>query len=259
MTRSPCRDLRGLRLEHQFLDAPGLDLSDEDLIGVPAVHHVHDLKPAEFLARVSEAPEDRAVQLHLVDLARVLPRARPVAVRVGVGGEQVLMRARRDADAPRRADVVVNRAEDKVVVEHLHPVVRAIGDVHVALRVDREAVRQVELARLRSGPLAADLLQEPSVLVVLHDAMVDVAVGDEDVALRVPADVGRTAQRVFLRRRRRTRGRARQHSQRGLGPAAKHHHDAAFGIELDHHVRPSSTAQMLSCGSTRTECANSKP
>src|SRR5258706_12771095 len=37
-------------------------------------------------------------------------------------------------------------------------------------------------------------LEEHAVLVVLHDARVAVAVGDEDVALCVPADVGRAVE-----------------------------------------------------------------
>ena len=77
---------------------------------------------------------------------------------------------------------------------------------------------------------------EPAVLVVLHDARVDVAVGDEDVALRVPGHVGRPAEQVLLRRRRRQR--AVEGALDRLGPPAEHHHDAALGVELDDHVRP---------------------
>ena len=99
------------------------------------------------------------------------------------------------------ADVVVDRAQHQVVVEHLHAGVAAVGDVDVALRVDRDRVRRAELARL--GAARADRLDEPAVLVVLDDARVDVAVGDEDVALRIPGDVGRPAEVYGCARRRR--------------------------------------------------------
>ena len=73
---------------------------------------------------------------------------------------------------------------------------RAVGDVDVAVQVNRDAVRRAELARFRAWYLAADLLHEAAVLVELHDAVVHVAVGDEDVALRIPRDVGWPAERV---------------------------------------------------------------
>src|SRR6202030_3041421 len=56
----------GLRLQEQLLDAPGFDLADHDLVRVAAIHHVHDLEAAEFLAGMAEAAEDRSVQFHLV-------------------------------------------------------------------------------------------------------------------------------------------------------------------------------------------------
>ena len=70
------------------------------------------------------------------------------------------MRARRDADRPRVADVVVDRLEVQVVVEHLDARVAAVADVDVALRVDRDRVRRVQLA----GPLPrvpTDLMKRP--------------------------------------------------------------------------------------------------
>src|SRR5947209_274488 len=149
--------LGSLRLQDQLLDAPGFDLADHDLVRVAAIHHVHDLEAAELLAGMAEPAEDRAVQLHLVDLAGDGPASRPVAVRVGVGGEQILMRALRHAHRPADPDIVVDGLGLEVVVEHLVTEVGAVGDVDVALGVDLEPVRQVELARLLSGLLAAHL------------------------------------------------------------------------------------------------------
>ena len=60
----------------------------------------------------------------------------------------------------------------------------------------------------RRGTAAPNRLDELAKLVVLDDARVRVAVGDEDVALGIPADIGGTAKRVRLRvgRRRARRG-----------------------------------------------------
>src|SRR3977135_3019147 len=94
------RDSGGLRLQDDLLDAPGFDLADYDLLWVAAIHHGDDLEAAELFAGMAEPAEDRPVQFHLVDLAGDGPAARPVAVRIGVGGEQVLVRALRHADGP---------------------------------------------------------------------------------------------------------------------------------------------------------------
>ena len=66
--------------EHELLHAPGFDLADDDLVGVAAIHHVDHLEAAELLAGMAELADDRAVQLHLVDLAGDRPAARQVAV-----------------------------------------------------------------------------------------------------------------------------------------------------------------------------------
>ena len=98
-------------------------------------------------------------------------------------------------------------------------------------------MRKVEL----SGLVAAHAggFHEPPALVVLDDARVSVAVGDEDVALGVPGHVGRPVERVRLVRARV----AALSAQVGellerFGPAAERDDDAAGGVELDHHVRP---------------------
>ena len=98
-----------------------------------------------------------------------------------------------------RLVIFLDRLE--IVVEHLVPVVRPIGHPDVAALVDLQAVRQIELAERVARLLAAGLREEAAVLVVLHDAIVAIAVGDEDVALRIPADVRRPTEDVLLRRR----------------------------------------------------------
>src|SRR5579871_5633879 len=102
--------------EQELLHAPRFDLGDDDLVRVAAIHHVDHLEAAELLGGVTEAAEDGAVQFHFVNLARDVPRAGRVAVGIGVGGEQILVRAGRDADRPRGADVAVNGLEVEIVV-----------------------------------------------------------------------------------------------------------------------------------------------
>ena len=115
--------------------------------------------------------------------------------------------------------------------------VAAIGDVHVALRVDGQRMRRVELIRLVPSDVAAHLADESAVLVELHDAMVDVSIGYEDVALRIPADIGGAGEQIALVGRR-VALRSWNDGLDGLGPAAQHHHDFALRVELDDHVRP---------------------
>ena len=185
---------------------------------------------------MSELADDRPVQFQLVDFARGLPRSRAIAVGIGVGSEDVLVRTLRHAHGPAGAEVVIARLRLEVVVEDLVTVVGAVGDPDVALSIDLEPVRQIELAGLFAGLLAADLREEPAVLVELHHAVVAVAVGHEDIALRVPSHVRRTAEDVLLRRRVRAGGR-RDGAVNGRRPAAQHHQELALGAELRDGVR----------------------
>src|SRR5213593_1946606 len=104
------------------------------------------------------------------------------------------MGATRDAQRGRHADVRDVRLERAGVVEDLNPLVVLIGDEHVALRVDRDRVRDVELARLQSSrPPRRD---EPAVLVELRDSRVAVPIGDEDVSGYVPRHIARPVEVV---------------------------------------------------------------
>src|SRR5678816_1770329 len=132
-------ELRGLlrrigrRLEQQLLRAPVRQLADDDAVRITAIDLVHRAELLQLLAGLAEAADDLPVQLHLVELA-VVEVVRVVRVR----REEVLMRARRDAHRPRRADVQVLCLEVQLVVEHLDAVVGAVRNVDVALRIDRK-------------------------------------------------------------------------------------------------------------------------
>ena len=140
------------RLEHDLLRAPRGDLRDEQLIGIAAVDLVNRAELAEPLAGLAELADDRAVELHLVDLAGDRPRRRRVAVGVRV-------RRRTDTDAaPARCRPPTGCRRCRswpCSVRSLSSTctrrVAAIADVDVALRVGRDRVRRVQLARRRAA------------------------------------------------------------------------------------------------------------
>src|SRR3989454_8635897 len=180
---------------------------------------------------MAEPADDRPVQFHLVDLARDIPRPRRIAVGVGVGGEDILVRARRNANGPANSKVVVDLLRLEVVVEDLVPKVRAVGDPDVALPIDLQPVRQVELTGFLTGVLTARLREEPAVLVELHHAVVAVSIGDENVALRVETHIRRAAENVLLCGTVRAGGR-RDGAVHCRWPAAEHHKELALRAEL---------------------------
>src|ERR1051326_6784781 len=107
------------------------------------------------------------------------------------------MRNLRNTHSPARAQVVITLDGFQIVIENLIAIVCAIRDPDVAFTVNLESVRQIELSGLATGLLAAGLCEKSSVLVVLHNTIVAVAVGYKDVALRIPADICWPAQNVF--------------------------------------------------------------
>src|SRR5689334_4860812 len=104
------------------------------------------------------------------------------------------MRPLRNADSPRRADRVPDGFLIQIVVEYDHARVAAIGHVDESFAVDGDRMRRAELQR--TVATRADRFHEPPVLVVLHNPGVAVAVRDENVALRIPRDVGRPMKAV---------------------------------------------------------------
>src|ERR1700681_1314061 len=233
---SGARCLRGHRLQDELLGAPRFDFTNDDLVRVAAIHHVDDLEAAEFLAGVAEPADDCPVQLQLVDLPRDIPGPGRIAVGVGVGGKDVLVRARRNADGPTNTKVVVGGLRLEVIVQDLVPEVGAVGHPDVALPINLEPVRQAELTRFLAGLLAARLSEKPAVLVELHHPVVAVSIGDKNIALRVEAHVRRAAENVLLRRRVCARG-SRDGAVNRRRPAAEHHEELALRAELRDGVR----------------------
>ena len=171
-------------LQGELLHSPVHELGDVQGVGLPAVDGIDHAELFDLLASAADTADHRAVQLHLVNLAvekRVLGR-------VGVGAVEKLLRAGRDADGTGRAHVLELGLERAVVVEHLNALVAHIGDVDVALGIDGDRVRSIELAGFGTG--RAPGLGEPPGLVELGDAGVAVPVGDEDVAGSVPGHIG---------------------------------------------------------------------
>ena len=99
-----------------------------------------------------------------------------------------LLGAASDTQCRRRTNIGELGLEVAVGIEHLHALVAFIGNVHVALCIDGDAVDDVELPL--AGATRAPVFHPLAVLVVLGHAGVAIAVGHIDVALRVPRHVG---------------------------------------------------------------------
>ena len=94
----------------------------------------------------------------------------------------------------------------------------------------------VQLARVIAT--VAPLHQPIAVLVVFRDPRIDVAVADIDVAGRIPGHIGDLAEQAVDGRKRRIGMLKGMSALIGcFGLAAQHHHRAALGRELHHHVR----------------------
>src|SRR5580704_4069937 len=84
-----------------------------------------------------------------------------------------------------------------VAIEDLNSFVPAIGDIHIAFRIDCDSVRRVELPRI--GSSRSPGFDELAMLIELRDSGVAETVGDIDVPRRVPRHVGRPLKHVALR------------------------------------------------------------
>src|SRR3954468_5638746 len=217
------------------------DFADEKAVLVAAIDGVHGAEFLCHLAGAAELADHRAVQFHLVDFARLVDVVRRVGIgdikhRIGPGGQ---------ADRLRVSEIADLRLEGAVVVEDLDAVVVAVGDIDIALRVDRDAADVVELAL--SAALLAPALHELAVFVEFGDARIALAVGDENIALGVPSDIGRTVEYVLrppgagcagcpaapfpTAGRSRTRGNVDR-----LGLSAEQHCQTPLRVELHDHV-----------------------
>ena len=126
--------------------------------------------------------------------------------------------------------------EFAVAIEDLNPAIAAIRHVDVALRIGGDIVRRVELAGLVAA--VAPGFDPVAVLVGLGDARIDVAVADENIALRIEGDIGRLPEAAVLGGLRRDWMFQRSgFFVGGFLLAAEHHGHAARWIELDDHVR----------------------
>src|SRR3954452_22436369 len=184
--------------QRQLLHPEVADFADvEDVLG-SAIDRVDRAELLEQLAGPAEFADDRAVEAHLGDLARGIEIVRRIRMR----HVHHLVAAGRDAERLRVADVLDLALERPVVVEDLDALVAAIGRINVALGIDGDAVDAGELA----GRVAslAPRLDEHAVLRERGDARFAAAIGDEDVALRVPGDVGRAIEEVLRRNRARS-------------------------------------------------------
>ena len=110
-----------------------------------------------------------------------------------------------------------------VGVEHLDALIVAIGHVQQPLRVDRDRMRDVELAR--TGPFLAPRLDEVAVLVELDDLglAAPMALDHEDLALRPERHVIRLVEQPQMA--------VGVHLAGGVAHA-EHEQDASLGAEL---------------------------
>src|SRR5438874_948311 len=179
--------------QRQLLHSEVADFADVEGVLGAAIDRVDRAELLEQLARPAERADDRAIEAHLVDLAGGIEIVRRIRIR----HVHHLAAARRNADCLRVADILDLGLERTVVIEHLDALVAAVGGVDVALGINGDAV---DAGELTGGAAAlAPLLDEHAVLRELGDARVAAAVGDEDVALRIPRDVGRAIEDVLRR------------------------------------------------------------
>src|SRR5437762_2399537 len=128
------------RSQRDLLYSPVRELADEQLVLAAAVDGVHHVELFRQPAGAAELADDLSVELELVDLA-VVERLRVVRVR----RVEILVRAGRDADRRRHANIRDLRLRRPAAVEDLNPLVAGVGDVDVALRVEGDAAQRVEL------------------------------------------------------------------------------------------------------------------
>ena len=91
----------------------------------------------------------------------------------------------------RPADAQIGDFTDglEVVVEYLITEVAAVRYPDVALAIDLQTVRKIELAQRIARLFTTGLSHEAAFFVILHNTVVAVAVRDENVTLRIPAHV----------------------------------------------------------------------
>src|SRR5258707_13598069 len=226
------------------LDPQITNLADIEVVLAAAVDGVDEVELLRGPPGLAEFADHGGVELQLIDLAGDVD----VVWRIGVRRVEHLVRPRRDAERLGRADTGDLRLEGAVTVEHLDALVAGVGNVDIALGIDRDrAGGGADLARF--GALRAPRFDEHAVLVELRHALIADAVGHVDVSGGVEGDVGRATEEIGrgadagrLTGRWRRNGEhagflsARWH-RHGLGFAAHQDGNAAFAVVLDDHVR----------------------
>src|SRR6187402_2920293 len=147
---------RSTSLQGDSLDTPVGELTDQQVVLVAAIDGVDQAEFLHELAGGAELAHHRAVELHLVDGGVV--HAVGVA---GVSDVEVLGRSRGHAHGLGGADAAELALEGPLPIEHLDPLVADIGHVDVALGIEGDALRAVELAV--TGARRAPMLDEPAV------------------------------------------------------------------------------------------------
>src|SRR6185295_62518 len=213
---SPARSIAVF--EDHLVEAVAELVGDVDGLVVRARDRVNRVEPPGQPSELAEGAEHLAGEIHLVDLA-------------DAADEDHLVRSGGDAQRPGEAVEIPRLLERAVGVEHLNPVVLAIGDVEVLVAIDDDAVRGVELAGPRAA--VAPVLHQVALARELGDARVAVAVGDEGAPVGRDDGVGGL---VEARRRRNRPLDAVRHVDPRLEAPAERLDDPSPGVELDDDV-----------------------
>src|SRR5260370_5546295 len=178
-------------MQRHLLNPQIADFADKEVVLASAVDGVDEVEFLRGPAGLAEFADHGAVELQLIDLAGDVD----VVWRIGVRRVEHLVRPRRDAERLGRADTGDLRLEGAVTVEHLDALVAGVGNVDIALGIDRDrAGGGAELAGF--GALRAPRFDEHAVLVELRHALIADAVGHVDVSGGIEGDVGRAIKEI---------------------------------------------------------------
>src|ERR1019366_9548005 len=126
-------------MQRQFLHSPIGNFAHNDFVRAAAIEFMCRPEFFQKLSRGTELSDNFPIELHLVDFAIL-----HVSSAARVGAEEVLMRAGRDADSPRRTYVQILGLEFSVVIEYLNSPIAAIAHIHVTLGVGGNRMQGAE-------------------------------------------------------------------------------------------------------------------
>src|SRR5258708_16382826 len=192
-------------MEREFLDGADENFGDVELVFGGAGDFVNPAEVAELFAGFAEDTENFSIKAEFIDAAWKT-----------VGAEEDLVGAGGDANGRGRAggygaggggglvadggasigiDGNIDGDDAKefsISIEDLDAAVAAVRDVNIVVRIDRDAVRGVELAGLVAG--FAPGFEPVAVLVHFGDARIHLAIADVRVAGSGPGDRGDLAE-----------------------------------------------------------------